>query len=196
MGRIKSAIEIAMEKTAKVKELTPEEKEKMKDQEEVKSLLSEFYRGEIDSNALWQRLKGSKQSMLKEAQLALIETLRPRISTIELRKRKEGILAIESLKEAQNISTFEAMLNFIEFLQKDYEEKEEKIANYLREEIERNPQLRMQPVKTSDGKTVMQMTLSADEAVEKRLADSLSDYEEQYNREFTEQIEKLKKEIK
>lgn len=196
MSRIKSAVEIALEKTDDVKELTPEEKERIKNQKKIKSLLSEFYKGEIDSDGLWQRLKNSKQSVLRETQLTLIDSLRPKMSNIELQKRKEGILAVESLKRKQNISTIEEVLNSIAVLQKDYEAEKERIADRLKTEIENNPQLRMQPVQTPDGKTVMQMTMSVDEAVEKELSDSFSDYEEQYNREFAERIEELKKEIK
>lgn len=195
MSKIKSAVEIAMKKTEEVEELTTEEKEKIETQKQIKSMLSKFYKRKIDSSGLWEKLKDKNQSMLKETQRALIDSLRPKISTVELPRRKKGILAVESLKTKQNISALESVLNSIEALRKDYEKKKESTAERLKSEIEENPKLRMQPVKTPDGKTVMRMTMSADEAVKKKLADSLSDYEERYNREFDELLKRLKEEI-
>ena len=54
----------------------------------------------------------------------------------------------------------------------------------------------MQPVRTQNGKTVMQATLTVDEAVKVRLADFLSSHEKKYNQEFKNAIEKLKEEVK
>ncbi|HUX48434.1 MAG TPA: hypothetical protein VMV76_04585, partial [Dehalococcoidia bacterium] len=60
---------IAREKLARIGELTQEEKEKMTVSEKVNCLLSEFYQGQIDPEALWKRLKEEgKPSLLREAQ--------------------------------------------------------------------------------------------------------------------------------
>jgi hypothetical protein len=76
MEKVKSAFEKAMEKLAEIGELTPKEKEKIKDQEKLKSLLAEFYKGQLDRDGLWQRLKGSSTSFLKKAQQNLIDSMR------------------------------------------------------------------------------------------------------------------------
>jgi hypothetical protein len=196
MEKVKSAFEKAMEKAAEIGELTPEEKERIKDQEKLKSLLAEFYKWQLDRDGLWQKLKGSKPSFLKEAQQNLIDSLRLRSAPEEFQQRKDGILAIETLKEMQNTSAIEHILNIIEMLQKEYKQgKEEAIAG-LKAEIERNPQLRIRPVKTPDGRTVFQAALSVDEAVQAKLADFLSGYEKKYNLEFNRIIERLRKEVK
>lgn len=196
MGKVKSALEIAMEKAGKIGELLPEEKEKIKDEEKVRSILGEFYQGKLDSNGLWQRLKGSNPSLLRMAQISLIETLSPGSSQEELQKRKQGILAVETLKEKPNTAVIESGLHSIETLQREYEEMKEQVVEDLKQQIEMHPQLRMRPVKTPDGKTVMQMPVSVDEAVKNRLADYLSEHEKQYSQKFIKVIERLKEVVK
>jgi len=193
MGKVKSAFEKAMEKAAEIGELTPEEKERIKDYEELKSVLAEFYRGKLDRDGLWQKLKGSKPFVLKDAQLNLIESLGLESTSEEFKKRRDGILAIETLKERQKTSSIEQLLNSIETLQREYQEGKETVTNEIRSEIERNPQLRLQPVRTPDGRTVVQARLSVDEAVQVRLADFLSEHEKRYSLKFSKTVEKLKK---
>lgn len=195
MGKVKSAYEKAMEKIAEIGKLTPEEKERIKDQEKLKLILAEFYKGQLDRDGLWQKLKGSKTSLLKEAQQHLIDSLGLGSAPEEFQQRKDGILAIEALKEKQNVSAIEHILNSIKILQEEYREGEERAADELRAAIERNPQLRLQPVRTQNGRTVLQAALSVDEAVQARLAESLSEHEEIYSLKFTRLIEKLKKEV-
>ena len=70
------------------------------------------------------------------------------------------------------------------------------MADDLRAEIERNPQMRMQPVRTPDGRTAFQATLSVDEAVQAKLSEFLTEHENVYNAEFIRMINRLKQEIK
>ncbi len=195
MGKVKSAFEKAMEKVAEIGELTPEEKERIKDQEELKSVLAEFYRGKLNRDGLWQKLKGSKPFVLKEAQLNLVESLGLESTSEEFKQRRDSILAIETLKERQKTPSIEQLLNSVETLQREYQEGKERVTNEIRAEIEKNPQLRLQPVRTPDGRTVVQARLSVDEAVQVRLADFLSEHETRYSLKFSKTLEKLKKEL-
>ena len=195
MGKVKSAFEKAMEKAAAIGELTPEERERLKGEEKLRSLMAEFYKGQLDRDGLWQKLKGSKPSMLKEAQLTFIDSLGIGSSPDEFQKRKDAILAIETLKERQNTSAIEHILDSLKILQNEYREGKEKAARELRTVIESNPQSRVQHVRTPDGR-VVQAALSVDEAVQVRLAEFLSEHEERYGVKFIGLIEKLKKEIK
>ncbi len=194
MGKVKSAFEKAMEKIAEIGDLTQEEKEEIKDLEEVKSILAEFYKGQLDRNGLWQKLKRSKPSLLKEVQQNLMNSFGLGSTPEEFQQRKDGILAIETLKEKQNVSVIEHTLNSIKVLQKEFQEGKERAAEELREAIESNPQLRLRPVRTPDGKTVLQAALSVDEAVQAKLAEFLSEHEGRYSQKLIRLIEKLKKE--
>jgi len=48
--KIKTAIEIAMEKAAKIGELSPEEKEKIENKEKLKPIMADFYKGRLGPN--------------------------------------------------------------------------------------------------------------------------------------------------
>jgi hypothetical protein len=196
MGKVKSAFEKAMEKAAEIGEFTEEEKEQLREQEKLRTLLAEFYKDKIDRNGLWKNLKGSKLPILREAQKNLADTIGLSSIPEEFQKRKDGILAIENLKEVKNTSAVEHILNVIEAMQKEYKEKKEMVEDQLREEIERNPQLRLQPVRAANGKTVFQAALSVDEAVQARLTEFLAEHERIYSQEFTKMIYTLKKEIR
>jgi hypothetical protein len=188
---------IARERLAKVGELTQEEKEKMVDSEKVNSLLSEFYQGQIDPESLWKRLKEEgKPSLLREAQIKLVDSLSFGSTPAELQRKRDGILAIETLKEEQNTSIVELNLNLIEDLQKRYRAEIEQAYNGIKAEVERNPQLRVKQVQ--QGQNTMIIQLSVDEAIKQlpQWRDFLSDQEKRYSQEFAKVMEKLKRELK
>jgi hypothetical protein len=187
---------IVREKLAKVGEATPEEKERIKDSEKLDSLLATFYKGQLSSEELWTRLKEykdqGKETLLREAQLKLIDSVSPGIALAELQRRKEGILAIETLKEVPNTSVLELSLNSIEELQRSYRDEMQQVYNNIKAQVERNPQLRMEQVK--QGQTTVIRQLSVDEAVKRnpQWQDFLSQHEKRYGQEFTRLIDRLK----
>lgn len=198
MAKLKSAFEIAMEKANKINKLSPEEIEKIKDEEKIKSLLAKFYKGQITTNDLWQKLKGSKPVALKDAQLTLINSLSFKNSPYEFELRKEGILAIETLKDKkyQNVSTVESILNELILLRENYNNIKETIANKLKKEIENDPQSRIKTIKQGD--KIIVMHLSIEEALNEnsQWKNFLIKHEEEFNQKFKNIIEKLKREIK
>jgi hypothetical protein len=188
---------IARERLARIGELTREEKEKMIDSEKVNSLLSEFYQGQIDPESLWKRLKEEgRPSLLREAQIRLVDSLSFGSIPAELQRKRDGILAIETLKEEQNTSIVELNLNLMEDLQKRYRAEIEQAYNGIRAEVERNPQLRVKQVQ--QGQNTMVVQLSVDEAIKQlpQWRDFLSDQEKRYSQEFAKVMEKLKRELK
>src|SRR3972149_8388219 len=89
---------IARERLAKIGEFTQEEKDKMINSEKVNSILSEFYQGQIDPESLWKRLKEEgKPSLLRETQVRLVDSLSFGSTPAELQKKRDGILALETL---------------------------------------------------------------------------------------------------
>lgn len=188
---------IAREKLAKIGELTPEEKEKMIDSEKINSLLSEFYQGRIAPESLWKRLKEEgKPSLLKEAQVRVVDSLNFGSTRAELQRKREGILAIETLKEEQNTSIVELNLSLMEDLQKGYKAEIEQAYNGIKAEVERNPQLRVKQVQ--QGQSTMIIQLSVDEAIKQlpQWRDFLFSQEKRYSQEFAKVIEKLKRELR
>lgn len=194
--KIKTAIEIAMEKAAKIGDLTPEEKEKIKDKKKIAPIMTEFYKGKISSDELWQKLKGEKPYILKEAQTNLIDSIIMGISPSELQRRKKGILAIESLKKDQDTAAVEQHLNIIEDLQRRAIEEKEQVYNNLKLHIENNPQARVKKVKQGDATMVIQ--LSTDEAINQNpeWKKFILEHEKKYGKEISRVIESLKMRLK
>jgi len=165
--------------------------------EKVNCLLSEFYQGQIDPEALWKRLKEEgKPSLLREAQMRLIDSLSFGGTPAELQRKRDGILAIETLKKEQNTSIVELNLNLMEDLQKRCRAETEQAYNSIRAEVERNPQLMVKQVQ--QGQNTMVVQLSIDEAIKQlpQWRDFLSDQEKTYSQEFAKVMEKLKRELK
>ncbi len=188
---------IARERLARISELTPEEKQKMLDSEKVNSLLSEFYQGQIDPESLWKRLKEEgKPSLLREAQVRLADSLGFGSTPAELQRKREGILAIETLKREQNTSVIELNLKRMEELQKKYRTEIEQAYDGIRAEVERNPRLRVKQVQQGQNTVVIQLTV--DEAIKQlpQWRDFLSNQEKRYNQEFAKVIERLKRDLK
>lgn len=195
LTRIKTALEIALEKANKINKLTPEEKEIIKAEEKIRSLLAKYYKGRLTSNDLWQKLKGNKPLILREAQLILINSLNFKNTQYEYQMRKDAILAIETLKEGQNTSTIESTLNEINLLKKEYRKKKEETENILKKEIKKNPQARLKTAKQGNKLIITQ--LSVEEALQENVQwkNFIVQHEEKYVKEFREVIERLKKEI-
>jgi hypothetical protein len=188
---------IARQRLAKIGDLTQEEKQKMIDSEKVDSILSGFYQGQIDPESLWMRLKEEgKPSLLREAQVRLVDSLNFGITPAELRRKRDAILAIESLKKEQNTSAIELNLRRIEDLQKRHGAEIEQAYNGIRAEAERNPRLRVKQVQQGQNAMVVQLTV--DEAIKQlpQWRDFLSNQEKRYGQEFGRVIERLRREFK
>lgn len=195
MGEVKSAFEKAMEKIKAIEGLTAEEKEEIKAREGLRSLLTAFYRGELNRDQTWERCRGIEPSLLKDAQHNMADSLRLGSLPEEFLRRKDGILAIEAVKEKKNSPAIEAALSAAGKLQKEYQEGKERAVKELRTAIETNPQLRMQQVRTPDGRTVP-VAMSVEETVQARMAEFLAEHERRYDMTFSQAIERLKKELK
>jgi hypothetical protein len=196
VGEVKSAFEKAMEKMNSIEALTPHERAEMKDREDMKSLLARFFRGELTRDQIWQNFKGIRPTLLTEAQKNIADSLRLGTSREEFRQRKDGILAIETLKERQNPSGIEGIMNTIERLQIEYDQAKESAIQQLRSALEQNPQLRMRPVRTPDGRTAYQATPSVDEALQAKMSEFLSEHQRKYEAMFGQAVERLRKELK
>ncbi len=188
---------IARERLATLGELTQEEKDRMVDSEKVTSLLAEFYQGQINPESLWKRLKEEgKPSLLREAQVRLVDSLSFGVPPADLRRKREGILAIETLKEEQNTSVIEFKLNRLEELQRRYRTEIDRAYDGIRAEVEKDPRLRMKQVRQGQNTIVVQLTV--DEAIKQlpQWQDFLSDQAKRYSQEFASTKEQLRKELR
>jgi hypothetical protein len=195
MEKVKTAFEKAMEKLQGIEALTAEEKAEMKDRERIREVLSGLYRGELKRDEIWEKLKGSKPSLLRESQQSMADSLRLSNLPEEFMLRKEGLLTLEALKEKQNIAAIEGVLNAIDKLRREYNDVKARALEQVRQAVEQNPHLRMRTVRTADGRAA-QVSMSVDEAVMEKAAEFLPENEKRYEAMFSQAVERLKKELR
>ncbi|MFP4016215.1 MAG: hypothetical protein ACLFUI_04205 [Halanaerobiales bacterium] len=195
MKKIKSALEIAMERVEQIdKKLSPEEEELFK-REQVKPLLTKFYKNKIDAEGLWQGLKEKgDEDLFKQAQILLLDSIGLKTTEEQLRKRKEGVLAVESLKGGEYTSLLEQAIDQIKNLQQRYQQEHDRYQE-MYEEAMANAEMSLRPVRTQDGKTVMKLQQSLDEDTEKRLKEAMTQLEVQSRDTLSKVINDIKNKI-
>lgn len=96
---------IMRERLARAGEVTPEDKERIKDLESLDSLLKEYYVDLLDSAGLWKRLKEfqdqGKQFLLKEAYTKLKGSFKWKGLPIKFEEGNDGTLTIEFREEEE-----------------------------------------------------------------------------------------------
>lgn len=131
---------LARERLARIGALSPEEKERMRRSSELDSLLSQYFKGDVSSEDLWIELKSLKEqcseSIVKEAQIKLIDTLRLQMSQEDFEQRRSAVLAIETMKHEGKYSNIELVLNSIEALRQKYTQTKEQAYEQLKASIE------------------------------------------------------------
>jgi len=195
MGKLKSALEIAMEKAEKLDRLSSEEIQKIKEEEKIKTLLSKFYQGKIRTNDLWEKLQGSHPSLLKNAQIILINSLNFNNNPRELKLRKEGILALESLKKNNNISSLENLLTQLNDLKNEFVKNIKYMEEKVKAELEKDPQSRLKTIRQGDKLIVMQLSLEEALQQNPQWKNFLHQQEEKYHQQFDRLREKIKESL-
>jgi benzoyl-CoA reductase/2-hydroxyglutaryl-CoA dehydratase subunit BcrC/BadD/HgdB len=167
------------------------EKDSLKGKEFVHSVLARFYRGDLDSNALCQELRGATLTMIREAQINLIDSLSLSYSSHAFDQRRAAILGLEDLKDDPRKSAIEGTLNRIGHLQSLYRESQEEVLEELDQEKERH----FEDVAMRTRRMALQAVLSADAEVTERLAESLLEAERKYGDEFAAVNRQLKRQV-
>ncbi len=186
------------ERLAKIK-ITPEEKKRLKADEELKSFLSVFYRGEIGPEDLGQRLEQYKTEdkgfFISEVQRRLIDSLSLQIPAADFKKRGRCLLILERLKEKGRDMPMKTEINVLGSLIKHYLGEKDRVQEHLRKQVEQNPQLRMGRAKTDLGE--MRIELSVDEAVfdSPQWKDFIFQHEMNCRAQFDQSIGRLKEMI-
>ncbi len=135
---------LAKERLARIGALSPEEKERMRRSSELDSLLSQYFKGDVSSEDLWIELKSLKEqrgeSIVKEAQIKLVDTLRLQMSQEDFEQRRSAVLALETMKHEGKYPSLELVLNSIQALRQKYTQVKEQTYNQLKVGLERQLQ--------------------------------------------------------
>lgn len=190
MGYIKSAREIALEKTENEK-LSAQEIAEIKQQEKISSILAKYYKNQIEPDELWHHFKGIPLKYLIEAQNSFIKSLTFQSNDYDFEKRKKGVLAIENLKESNQSSNIEYYFEQLSKMQREFQKSKEQLIDYVREDLKRNPQKKLQTFQ--QGNQIIIKELSVEEVLEQDrvLKQKLNQMEKQYKEKFNQTKEKL-----
>ncbi len=191
MAKIKSALEIAMEKSKKIEKLSSQEMNEIRQQEKIDRILAKYYKDEIEADDLWRHLKDISNKMLINAQNNFLQSLTFQSNEFEIEKRKNGILAIENLKNDNLTSDIEFSFEQLAKIRTEFKKNKEQLMQILREELERDPQRRFQTFQ-QDGQIVVKQ-LSMEEAMEQdeQLKKNLKQLEMQFSKKYNTVKEKI-----
>lgn len=185
----------ARERLSKIK-ITPEDRQRIKSLEELRSLLSKFYQGKLDPEDVAQEFKKQKaekkEFLIKQAQSRLIDSLSLQIPSPDFKRRGKCVLVLERLKSQGRHASVKAEINAVGSLIKRYKEEKNKLFGQLKKQMESNPELRVKQVRTEKGEALVQ--LSPDEAVlsSPQWKDFISRHEVTYRSQFARLVEKMK----
>ena len=131
---------LAKERLARIGAVSQEEKERLRQSRELDSLLSEYFKDELDTDGLWKRLRVLKEQtgepVVKEAQGKLVDTLRLQMSQEDFEQRRQAILGIETMKSEGKYSSLDLVLNSIEALRQKYTQLKEQTYQQLKDAVE------------------------------------------------------------
>jgi len=99
------------ERLAEVGEVTQEDKTRMKQLDNLDSLLKEFFKGQLDAKGLWERLKEfeeqGKQFLLRDAYTKLKASFKWEGLPIKFEETSDGTLSIQSGEEEEKAPVLE-----------------------------------------------------------------------------------------
>ncbi|RQD78010.1 MAG: hypothetical protein D5S01_01925 [Halanaerobium sp. MSAO_Bac5] len=188
---MKSAYEIAMERAETIYDDDAEGDNSLEIRERLKKIMAPFFKGEMDAEALWQQLKDEDEAVLIEAQLMLIESIGLRNSSEQIERRKEAVVAVESLKETENSSFFEKSFTQAQSLQQQYQTQKDKLDQQVQQHLENSQAQGLSAQAAANGGQQQGMN----NQMKQQLAKKLSEFQKSYNQRFDKLIEKMKAEL-
>lgn len=187
---------LARKRLEKLGELSEEEKLKIKFSEKLSSLLSEYFTGRVNLEELWGRMRAFKEEgkgfLIKEAQKKLLEAIRMEDSDPDLRRKREALLALETLKEESRHNELEPNLNQLDRLRKSYKEEKEKFFESLKRKMQSKVELAAQQL-TRQGKPVnVEGSVEANVRTSSEWRNFLARHERTYGEKFKALIAQLR----
>ena len=190
MGNIKSALEIALEKTAS-KKLSSQEIAEIKQEEKIDSILAKYYKDQIGSDQLWHHFKELPVKYLIMAQNNFLRSLSFHSNIYDIEKRKIGFLAIENLKKTNHSIDIEHFFDQLKRLQTELQNERDSLIEMIKEDLERNPEKRLQPFQ--QGEQIFIKELSVEEVIsqDKEITKKFNQLEDKNKESFNRLKDKI-----
>lgn len=188
------------ERLERAGDLTPEEKQRMKDNEALGGLVVDYFKGDLSTDDLWQKLKVYKDegrtAVLKDVQIKIMDSIRFGTGDEELDNEKKGLVAIESLKDQPDMALFEQGFDAIANLKRQYNEEKNQVYEAIKSQVEQNPDMRMQQVQQGGQRIVMQLSVEDAIKMNPQYKNFLAQHETKYSEAFAEMIGGIRTAIK
>lgn len=192
---MKSAYEKAMERAEKLYEDNDGDNS-LEIRENLKEVMAPFFKAKMDAEELWEELKEADENVLAEAQLMLVESIGLRNSTDQIKRRKEAVVALESLRNTENSSYFEKAFTQAQSLQQQYETQKKQLDEQVQQAINgAQGQQNSLAAKAQAGSTNEQNNGMSSQ-MQQQLAKKLSEFQKSYNQRFDKLLEEIKAKIK
>jgi len=187
---------LAKERLAKIGALSQEETERLRQSRDLDSLFSQYFKGELDVDALWKRLKVLKEQtgepIVKEAQGKLVDTFRLQMSQEDFEQRRQAILAIETMKPEGKYSSLELVLNSIETLRQKYTQLKEQTYQQLKGAVESQLQAAAQQAITQGLKVDVESSIEANVKNSPQWKSFVSEHDKDNEEAFNNYINRLR----
>lgn len=193
---MKSAYEKAMERADEVYGTSENDVNSLEIREELKEIMAPFFKEEMDAEGLWHKLEDKEEAYLKEAQLMLIESIGLRNSSEQIKRRKEAVVAVESLKESGNTTFFEKQFTQAQSLQQQYQTQKKQLDEQVKQHLEQaQGQQGQNPLAAAQNGNGGQGQNGMNAQMKQQLAQKVAEFQEGFNKRFNKLIEKMKAEI-
>ena len=162
--------------------------EKLDLRSEIRPILSKFFQDKIDADGLWEEFKDSEEERLSEAQRMIVSSLGLNSNQPEIKLRKEGLMAIEDLKEESKPSELDQLMakvgQTVQQYNQEQEQLQKKLENMLRQAASASGQ---QP------EDMMELLGNLDENTQRQLQQARQEIEERFKEEWESLEDKLNK---
>jgi ribosomal protein S13 len=187
---------LAKERLAKIGTLSQEERERIRQSSELDSMLSQYFKGDLSSEDLWKELKSlkeqSNESIVKEAQSKLVDTVRLQMSRADFEQHRSAILALETIKGEGKYSSLELVFSSIEALRHKYTQTKEQAYEQLKGAVERQLQAVAQQAMKQGMNIDVESSVDANIKNSPQWKDFISKHEESCGEMFNSYIAKLR----
>jgi hypothetical protein len=192
---------LARERLEKAGELSPEEKEKLRHEEELTAILSDFYTGKLNDEGLWTKMKtyidSGQEELVKEMQLRLVYTLSLGGSDADFKNYSSGILILETLKSPNRYPEIETSIKNIEKTRLEYEDERTRTFNSMKssigDQVRRAAEQMAEQNRNSAGMVDIESSIEASVRNSQQWRQFVVKYENEYGRKFEDLVNKLAK---
>lgn len=189
---------LARERLEKAGELSPREIEDMRQEEELTSILSDFFTEKLDNDGLWMKMKeykeAGKESLIKETQLRLIHTLSLGGSDADFKRYSSGTLNLETLKSPNRYPEMESLLNNVEKMRQEYESEKTRTFTAMKNSISDQVRRAAQQVEMQNpnkGAVDLESSIEASVRNSQQWRQFILGYEKEYDKRFGDLVNKL-----